>query len=277
MPQQNLEVGIPAIQLVGPETSKEELQELYLEVYKLHRLPGCPPGEPVLLVEVLFSLEDHQGQEGERAPAATARPHLEDPHPLRSRAPQKGKRDSLAERSLATVHEAHQKVLAKAATLKEEIERLSHTQNHLEVRVRSKSRDHWGCSREEWKRRCHQVWFEDPPAPCPSGPRTESGEEATTTKGSDLEEPLELGLEVASFLKGLLGTSKDKGNGMPPEPAVTEFSQWVPWRANKCKTPSWWAELLAVLEIGDHKKLAREVQASFQTPTADERIRNEGG
>ena len=109
--------------------------------------------------------------------------------------------------------------------------------------------------------------FEDPPAPnCPSGQRTESSEEATTTEGSDLEETPELGLEVASFLRGSLGTSEDKGNGMPLEPTFTEFSQWVPWRANNCETPSWWAELSAVPEIGDHKKLAREVQASFQLP-----------
>ena len=56
----------------------------------------------------------------------------------------------------------------------------------------------------------------------------EYSEEATAAKGSDLEEPPELGLEVASFLRGLPGTSEDKGNRMPPEPAVTEFSQWVP-------------------------------------------------
>ena len=47
--QLNPEVGIPAIQLVGPETTKEELLELYLEVFKLHRLPGSPPGEPAIL------------------------------------------------------------------------------------------------------------------------------------------------------------------------------------------------------------------------------------
>ena len=89
------------------------------------------------------------------------------------------------------------------ATLKEEIERLSHTQNCLEVRVRSKSRDCQGCSREEQKRRCHQVQFEDPPAPnCPSGQKTGSGEEGAPAKGSDLEEPLELGPVVASFLRG---------------------------------------------------------------------------
>ena len=39
LPQLNPEVDIPTIQLVGLETSKEELLELYLEVYQFHRLP----------------------------------------------------------------------------------------------------------------------------------------------------------------------------------------------------------------------------------------------
>ena len=109
--------------------------------------------------------------------------------------------------------------------------------------------------------------FEDLPAPYhPSGLRMESSEEAAATKGLDLEEPPELGPEVASFLRGSPGTSKDDNDRMPPEPAVTIFSQWVLWRADRCKTPSWWAELSAVLEIGDHKRLAREVWASFWLP-----------
>ena len=116
--------------------------------------------------------------------------------------------------------------------------------------------------------------FEDPLAPdCPSNPRTESSKEAATAEGSDLEEPPKLGPEVASFLRGLMGTSEDKDDRMPPEPAVTEFSQWVPWRANRYKTPSWWAELLAVPEVGDHKKLAREVLALFQLPQRMREVR----
>ena len=107
LPQLNPEAGIPAVQLVGPEMSKEELQQLCLEVYKLHRLPGSPPGEPALLKEVLSSLEDPQGQEEKKASAAMARPCPEDPHSSRSGIPQKGKRDSLVERSLATVCKAH--------------------------------------------------------------------------------------------------------------------------------------------------------------------------
>ena len=144
MPQLNPEVGIPAVQLIGLEMSKEELLELYLEVYKLHRLPGSPPGEPAILEEVLSSLPNHQGHEEEKAPAAMTRPCPEVPHSSRSSIPHKGKKDNLVERSLATVCEAHQKALAMAATLEEEIERLNCTQNHLELRARSKSRDCWG-------------------------------------------------------------------------------------------------------------------------------------
>ena len=90
-------------------------------------------------------------------------PVPEGPHFSRSGTPHKGRKDDSVERSLAMVCEAHQKALAMVATL-EEIERLSHTWNCSELRVRSKSRDHRGRSRKEQKRRCHQVWFEDQPA-----------------------------------------------------------------------------------------------------------------
>ena len=78
---------IPVVQLVGPEMTKEELLELYLEVYKLHRLPGSPPGELAILKEVLSSLPDHQRCEEEKASAAMAWPHPEGSHSSRSSAP----------------------------------------------------------------------------------------------------------------------------------------------------------------------------------------------
>ena len=59
MPQLNPEAGVPAIQLVWLETTKEELLKIYLEVYKLHRLPGCPPGEPAILEEIKALVPDH--------------------------------------------------------------------------------------------------------------------------------------------------------------------------------------------------------------------------
>ena len=172
-----------------------------------------------------------------------ARPHPEGPHSSRSSAPYKGKKDNSVERSLAMVCEAHQKALATVATLEEEIERLSHTQNHSELRARSKSRDCQGQSREEQKRRHHQVWFEDQPATsCPADPKAGPNEEETNGEGSDLEELLELKLVVASFLRGSPETSKDEGKKTPPEPKILAFSQWVPWKAKRCKTPEWWTE-----------------------------------
>ena len=228
----------------------------------MHRLPRSPPGEPTLLEEVLSSLEDHQGKKAEEAPTATAKPHLEDPHPSRSGVPQKGKKDSSVERSLTTVQEAHQKALSE-----EEIESLSHSWNHSEARARSKSRNCQGLSREEQKKRCCQVQFEEPPAPtAPLTPKTEPKKGGATSEGSDLEEPPEHGPEVVSFLRGLLEASRGKGDVMPPEPTVLEFSQRVPWKAKKCETPDWWSKLLAVPGMEDHRKLAREVRASFQLP-----------
>ena len=58
MPQLNPEAGVPTIELVGPETSREELLEIYLEVHKLHRLPGSPPGEVAIAQEVLAAVLD---------------------------------------------------------------------------------------------------------------------------------------------------------------------------------------------------------------------------
>ena len=63
MPQLDPEAGIPAIQLVHPEIDREQLLELYLEVYKLHRLSGSPPGEPAILEEISSVLPRHPPEE----------------------------------------------------------------------------------------------------------------------------------------------------------------------------------------------------------------------
>ena len=63
MPQLDPEAGIPIVQLVHPEIDREQLLELYLEVYKLHRLPGSPPGELAILEEILSILPHHPPEE----------------------------------------------------------------------------------------------------------------------------------------------------------------------------------------------------------------------
>ena len=111
MPQLNPEVGTPTIQPVGLEMTKEELLEIYLEVYKLHRLPGSPPGEPAILEEIMASVPDHPRSEEDQTHEATVQSCPGGSHSSRSRAPHRRNNDSV-ERSLTTVHEAHQKALA---------------------------------------------------------------------------------------------------------------------------------------------------------------------
>ena len=53
---------------------------------------------------------------------------------------------------------------------------------------------------------------------------------------------------------------------MPPEPTVLDFAEWVPWKAERCDTPSWWMELSTVPGEDDTRKLARQVRASFRLP-----------
>ena len=167
LPKLDPEVDISAIQLVGPETSKEEIQSLYLEVYKLWRLLGSPPGEPELMEEVVSSFEEHQGWKQREAPEAAVRFQSTDIWPPRSRTPRRGRREDSVERSLAKVREAHQKALAMAAALEEEIEWLSCPliRSQPEVWACSKSRDCHVCRSRGQKRRHPQVWPEDCCAP----------------------------------------------------------------------------------------------------------------
>ena len=109
------------------------------------------------------------------------------------------------------------------------------------------------------------VWRHPCPQP-PHWPKDRVWWGGATDKGSDLEEPPELGPAVASFLRGSPETSKDEGNRAPLEPTVLEFSQWVPWKAEKCETPDWWTKLLTVPGMEVCRKLAREVWTSFQLP-----------
>ena len=103
---------------------KEEILSLYLKVYKQQRLPGSLPGKLELRKEVVSSFKGCQGWKEEQTSGVAARPQPINAWPPKSRAP--GRKETSIGRSLAIVREAHQKVLAVAAALEGEIERLSH-------------------------------------------------------------------------------------------------------------------------------------------------------
>ena len=265
MPQLNPEAGIPTIELVGPGTSREELLEIYLEVYKLHWLPGSPLGKLAIVQEVLAAVLDCL-QRREEAPEAQAQPSPGDSHPSKSRRPH-WEWESSVDRSLTRMHEAHQKALSAMMALEEEIERLSQMRTHSQSGVRLRS---WDCQRskgEGQKKRCCQVSFVDELAPSRSDdPEMPSGKEGSEGRDSDLGEPPELKPAVASFLWGSPETLDDEGKEMPLEPAVLDFAEWVHWEVERCNTPSWWMELSTVPGEDNTRKLARQVRVSFRLP-----------
>ena len=160
MPQLNIE-AVPTIQLVQPETSREELLDIYLEVYKLHRLPSSPPGEPAILEEVSAAISDPSQEE--EAPNMQVQPSHKSFHSSQIRTPHQ-QRGTSVDRSLERVHKVNWKALSATATLEEEIEKLHGMKGHFQLEVRPRS---WDCQRSEgiWAERCHQVRFGSKPTP----------------------------------------------------------------------------------------------------------------
>ena len=122
MPQLDPRADLSAVQLVYPTIGRRELLDLYLEVYKLHQLPGSPPGEPAILQEILSAISDPTSEEEQSTGARRSSNHQdlcppEDRHPCQ-------KRGRALDRSLARVCKVHRQVLSTTATLEEEIERL---------------------------------------------------------------------------------------------------------------------------------------------------------
>ena len=146
------------------------------------------------------------------------------------------------------------------ATLEVEIERL-HRLRVCPTERRHRSRT-W--QEPERRKRWHRVSFATPLTSGQSAePDPPQGETGLGSKDSDLGDPPELKVEVASFLQG---SSETSGEEDPPlEPPASQPTDWVRWRAEECNLPLWWRELTAV-QGEDTKTLAREVRASFQFP-----------
>ena len=104
-----------------------------------------------------------------------------------------------------------------------------------------------------------------------------SGKEGFEGRGADLGELPELKTAVTSLLWGSPETLDEEGKETWPEPPVSEFAEWVHWKAERCNTPSWWMELSTVPGEDNARKLARQVRASFRLPWWLEELDAEGG
>ena len=55
-------------------------------------------------------------------------------------------------------------------------------------------------------------------------------------------------------------------HGLPPEPSMENYEVWVEWQACCVGMPEWWEELVAIVNVEDHRKLAWKIWASFKIP-----------
>ena len=263
MPQLDPRAVLPAVQLVHPTIGRRELLDLYLEVYKLHRLPGSPLGELAILQEISSAISDPTSEEEQSASTRSSSSHEdlcppEDRHPCQERG-------RAMDRSLTRVREVHQQVLSTMATLEEEIERLRQMKVCSTPERRPRSETQRRLDRR--RKRRHQDSFTDQSTPSrPIELDTHQGGTGSEDRESDLGDPPELKVEVASFLQG---SSEMSGNeDLPLEPPVSRPADWVQWRAEECDLPAWWRELTAI--SGEYtERLAKEVRASFYSPGAD--------
>ena len=116
-------MDISAIQLVGYQSTREEIRDLYHQVYKLRRLLGsllCGPEQVCELTrDVVSSLKNHLRGRGGKQPRGCEEPEPTDTHPSQDKTSQRMRQDILAEMELAEAREADLQALAAATVLEE--------------------------------------------------------------------------------------------------------------------------------------------------------------
>ena len=174
----------------------------------------------------------------------------------------------LTKREPAEAREAHRWVLAAAAALEEQIERLNQsiTRDRPDAHIHSQSHYQQRRSQGQSRRHCRAL-PEDSPVPSPMyspswwGPETSEDQEAESSfLKFNLRPPLELGSDIECFFQEPATLQKEGRRSDPfPEPIVENYENWIEWRSFCICTPNWWKELL-----DDFQELVQKIRASFE-------------
>ena len=232
LPHLDPQADVSTIWSVGPWTSREELRDLYHQVYKLRRLPGSPLCRPEqvheLTRDVVASLKNCLWGRGGKQPRGCKEPEPADTCPSQDRTPQRMRWDILAERELAEAREAHQWVLAAATVLEETIERLSQSTTRCRAGPCAPSQSHSRWRRRSWgqSKRCCRALLEDSQTPSPAysppcwGPEVLKDQEVESPYLEfNLGSPPELGPDVEHFFQEQASRQgEDGGSALPKNP-----------------------------------------------------------
>ena len=256
-----------AIQLVGPQTCREEFKSLYYEVYKLQRLPRSSPREPELVAEVLSSLEYHLGWKGakchrwwENPIKLMSSPKEQDPQEreercLHGKEPCWDKRSPL-EGSGYGSHIGRRNGVAKLPPHQQLVGVLGPLQKPGSLQMEIQ-----GMEEEALPEDCHTPTLS---ITLPGGVQNLKEMRSPWTfqlRRSRVGAWGQL-LPSAACQKLRWGEYEDALS----KPLTEELKNWVTWRAQTCETPNWWQELVIVPGVDNCEKLAHEVQVSFGLP-----------
>ena len=196
------------------------------------------------------------------------------------------KRDEPHDEVLWKAREAHQWVLEATHRLELNIERLrqgvesaqyqcpcSHSSSFPQSRSPDRcERSLDRCERSlSWHRLERHVTFHDPEVELISSKRSYWGPWGHFT-GAQLERgnggPLPIWRPEMVHPQDMPKTYLDLGNrmGYPPEPSIKNYKMWMDWQACQLDTPHWWAELTAIPEVEDSRKLAQKICTSSLIP-----------
>ena len=204
--------------------------------------------------ELSVTIPDPSWEE-EEIPSAQVQSSHKNFHSSQVRTPHQ-QRETSVEQSLDRVCKVHWKALSAAAALEEEIEKLHQMKSHFWSEVRPRSRDQQRLEGIQ-EERCCQASFTSEPTPSQSiDPDMPPSDMESEDGASNLGEPPELKVEVASFLEGSSEVSDGNSEEGSLEPSMLKFANWVWWKAGKCDTPDWWAELLTVPREDETRRLA---------------------
>ena len=149
LPHLDPQADVSTIQLVGYQTTKEEIRDLYHQVYKLGRLLGsllCRPEQVHELTrDMVSSLKHCLRWRGSEQPRGHEKPEPSDTRPSWDKTSQRMRWCISAKRELEEAREAHWQALAAAAAIEELIERLSWstTRDRPDACIHSQSHDQW--------------------------------------------------------------------------------------------------------------------------------------
>ena len=256
IPEPNPEVDQSAMELVGYQTSRKDMWDIYHSVYLLWRCPGSPSCRALrrrrAIQVILSSLQTQLERQTYSAKAEGLGAHGRErvgTEPLQSYE--------------AVLQATCQKALETAEALCDDLERLdnkcrersqahSQSRSHSRSHLRNHSRDH------SQTQACSQS------PPCQFPRCAFPSLDRQPNRRVSFHEPGDKYLAV-------------EGGNPSVEPSVSNLETWLEYQSTQIGTPVWWKELGAILGITDWQKFAWKIQASFYIPEVQSRMFPEEG